>query len=190
MALENKIQHFKDVSIKQAEAQRDAVLEEYEKGLLQLLEVHKKEAVENAALREKMEFEDLKRQSNKALLKESLEIKRTFSLRQKEMVEKIFIEVNELIEAFRKTEDYQLLLLKQIESAYKTAGNEEVVIYIDLDDEKIIDTLRQKSGKELTLSKYTFGGGTRAVIPSKNILIENSFNSKVAEEKEKFRLTF
>lgn len=190
MALENKIQHFKDVSIKQAEAQRDAVLEEYEKGLLQLLEIHKKEAIENAALREKMEFENLKRQSNKILLKESLEIKRTFSLRQKEMVEKIFIEVRDLLNEFRKTDDYQDLLLKQINDAYNISGSEEVVIYMDLEDASIIETLQQRSGKSLTLSKYSFGGGTRAVIPSKNILIENSFDSKVSEAKEKFKLTF
>lgn len=190
MALDSKIQHFMEVSIKNAEAQRDSVMEEYEKGLLSLFESHKKEAAENALLQEKHEIENLKRSAYKNLLKESLETKRTLSLRQKEMAEKVFIEVDELLKSFRKSKEYEELLLKQINSAVDISGSEWVVIYIDSEDESLLSSLKESSGKELTLSKYPFGGGTRAVIPSKNILIDNSFESKIVEAKENFKLTF
>jgi len=190
LALENKIQHFMDVSIKNAEVQRDSVMEEYEKGLLGLLETHKKEAAENAVLQEKLEIETLKRNAYKTLLKESLETKRTLSLRQKKMAEDIFVEVAEMLASYKKSKEYEELLLKQIKSVIEISGSEAVVIYIDSEDGHLIESLSKKSGKDLSLSKYPFGGGTRAVIPSKNILIDNSFESKLSEAKENFKLTF
>lgn len=190
LALENKIQHFMDISIKNAELQRDSVMEEYEKGLLSLFETHKKEATENALLQEKLEIEDLKRLAYKAYLKESLDIKRTLSLRQKQMAEQVFVEVSEMINSYKKSSEYEDLLLKQIKSTIEISGNEDVVIYVDSEDKHLLDSLSKKSGKDLCLSRYPFGGGTRAVIPSKNILIDNSFDSKIAEAKENFKLTF
>ena len=39
----------------------------------------------------------------------------------------------------------------------------------------------------IKISQYSFTGGTRAVIPSKNILIDNSFQTKLEEAKRDFR---
>ncbi len=40
----------------------------------------------------------------------------------------------------------------------------------------------------MTVSEYSFMGGTRAVLPGRNILIDNSFESKLAGAKESFQL--
>lgn len=189
MALENKIQHFMDVSIKSAQQQRDAVLEEYKKGLDSLFESHKIDAEKNAALQEQIEAENLKRKAYKAYLQESMEIKRKLSIRQKEMVTQIFSEVNTLLKEYKRTDEYKHLLLSQILSAKEIAGEEKVEIYIDPEDSEFIKELENKSHTSLTISKYSFGGGTRVVIPSKNILIDNSFESKLSEAKENFKLT-
>ena len=46
--------------------------------------------------------------------------------------------------------------------------------------------LSVKHGIDIAISKYPFHGGLRAVIPAKNILIDNSFEKKIAEAKDKF----
>ena len=46
--------------------------------------------------------------------------------------------------------------------------------------------LEAKVQAPITVSQYSFSGGMRAVIPSKNILIDHSFETKLIEEKERF----
>ena len=119
-----------EVSIKDAEKQRDSVLQDYEKGLLALFESHKEEAKKNAALQEKIEAENLKRHAYKVYLKESLELKRKYSLRQKELSDSVFEEVKQMLTEFKKTKDYEDLLLKQILAALNVSGKEDLTIYI------------------------------------------------------------
>ena len=189
MALQNKIEHFMEVSIKDAKKQRDSVLQDYEKGLLALFESHKEEAKKNAALQEKIEAENLKRHAYKVYLKESLELKRKYSLRQKELSDSVFEEVKQMLAEFKKTKDYEDLLLKQILAALNVSGKEDLTIYIDPEDQHLMGSLAKRANKELTLSKYSFGGGIRAVVFSKNILIDNSFDARLAEARESCKLT-
>lgn len=44
-----------------------------------------------------------------------------------------------------------------------------------------------ETGCDIRVSQYPFSGGTRAVIASKNILIDNSFETKLKEAGENFQ---
>jgi len=88
--------------------------------------------------------------------------------------------------AYQSSPAYEALLDSQIDKALKFAGNDEVKIYIDPNDEALINKLSAKHGIDIAISKYPFHGGIRAVIPAKNILIDNSFEKKIAEAKDKF----
>ena len=59
-------------------------------------------------------------------------------------------------------------------------------IYIDPADEALAHSFSVKHNIDISISKYPFHGGMRAVIPAKNILIDNSFEKKILEAKEKF----
>ena len=87
---------------------------------------------------------------------------------------------------YQASPEYEALLDSQIERALKFAGDDEVKIYIDPNDEALAHELSVKHGIDISISKYPFHGGMRAVIPAKNILIDNSFEKKIAEAKEKF----
>ncbi|MFQ9547338.1 MAG: hypothetical protein ACLRZ6_05375 [Lachnospiraceae bacterium] len=39
----------------------------------------------------------------------------------------------------------------------------------------------------MTMSEYSFGGGMRAVIPARSILIDNSMDSRIAEVRNEFQ---
>ena len=59
---------------------------------------------------------------------------------------------------------------------------------IDRSDADRRTSLVVEAGAPITVSSYSFMGGTRAVIPGRNILIDNSFETKLAEAREKFQL--
>ena len=85
-----------------------------------------------------------------------------------------------------ETPEYQQLLISQIREILKFAGNEEVTIYIDPADRSCLSSLTAAVNHPLTVSEYSFSGGTRAVIPGRHILIDNSFAAKFDAAKKNF----
>lgn len=63
-----------------------------------------------------------------------------------------------------------------------------MILYVDPSDAERVTSLTVEVGAPVTVSSYSFTGGSRAVIPGRNILIDNSFETKLAEAKEDFQL--
>ena len=88
---------------------------------------------------------------------------------------------------YLETQDYQKLLERQVKQAVEFAGNDQMIIYLDPVDEDKLNRLALHNGNaELRISEYSFTGGTRAVIPARHILIDNSFQTRLEEAREKF----
>lgn len=102
------------------------------------------------------------------------------------MKDKIFEEADALIDEFMKTEAYDDFLIKCIRKAVAFAGNDELTIYINPTDEKKRSDLEGATSVHLTISTEDFRGGVRAVIRSRNILIDNSFSTQLKEQYDKF----
>lgn len=186
MTTEEKLQHFLDVSIKSATQKSSTMIDDYAEALNQIFEQHKKDAVRKADLQVKLGTESLEHAKNKELSKEQIRIKKETSLLQEDLKDKLFVEVRDLLEEYMSTSIYQQLLIKQIKEAKAFAGKEEIIIYIDpADSAKLLD-LEAAANADLTISEYSFMGGTRAIIHSKNILIDNSFETRLNELKEAF----
>ena len=90
-----------------------------------------------------------------------------------------------------KTSAVPELLERQIEHATEFAGNDPLIVYLDpADEDNCAAPWHQLRRARFRLSEYSFGGGTRAVIPPSNILIDNSFATKLEEAKRRIsRLT-
>ena len=70
---------------------------------------------------------------------------------------------------------YEEYLCTKIEEAVCFAEHDEIQIYLSKEDEPRLKSLTVKTGFPLKLSDESFIGGTKAIIPEKNILIDNSF---------------
>ena len=81
---------------------------------------------------------------------------------------------------------YEEYLERKIREAVTFAGNDKLTLYLDPSDEAHKASLEQKLSVTLTISAMPFLGGVRAVIPEKNILIDNSFETLLNEERENF----
>ncbi len=121
-----------------------------------------------------------------ALSKEQLQIKRKITQKQNELKEKLFVEVKQQLEDYMTTSTYQQLLIKQIKNIQKEAGSGKLILYIDPADSDKRSSLQAATGAPITVSEYSFMGGTRAVLQDRNILIDNSFASKLEKLKADF----
>lgn len=186
MTTEEKLQHFYDVSMESAREEAQKALEEYIRALDDMFEEHKKEKEKSAELRLKLETENAKREINKALSAEQLHIKRKLSKKQQELREKIFIDLQAKLEIFRKSSDYPQWLEEKIKEAQNIADSDEIQIYLSKIDENLKESIEAETGISIQLSEEPFMGGMRAVIPAKNILIDQTFLTMFESEKEEF----
>jgi vacuolar-type H+-ATPase subunit E/Vma4 len=106
---------------------------------------------------------------------------------QEELKDKLFVEVRDKLANFMETREYLDLLEKQIGAAKKVAGDEAMIVYMDPSDEDKARRLAMHHNVTVKISEYSFDGGIRAVIPSKHILIDSSFKTKLEEARHEFK---
>ena len=188
MTTEEKLKYFEESSLEEARKQASAMIEEYKVNLDKVEKEHKATTLRQSDLQLKTESDNLKRNNNMALSKEQLQIKRKITQKQNELKEKLFVEVKDLLANFAETREYHQMLVKQLREAREFAGGDEVILYIDPSDAQKKYSIESEVGAPVTVSEYSFMGGTRAVLPGRNILIDNSFESKLAGAKESFQL--
>lgn len=162
-------------------------LSDYRKALDQTFEEHAADARKSAEQQIEAETEKLERETNKRLAIGQLDVRRRVSRRQEELKDKLFVELRDRIANFMETPEYTALLERQIAAARELAGEEELLIYMDPSDEALVGRLALHQRVRIQISAYSFSGGTRAVIPSRHILIDNSFETKLAEARQAFK---
>lgn len=187
MTTEEKLQHFLEFCMEDARARSAKMLDEYTAALEQTFLEHQEDAKRRAKQQVTLESEQIEREINKQLSLKQISMKREFGQKQDELKETLFLELKEMVEAFMNTPQYTELIQKQIKEAKELAGKEFITIYIDPVDEEKIRSLSLPESADIRVSEYSFMGGTRAVIPSRHILIDHSFQTKLAEAKRDFR---
>ena len=186
MTTEEKLEHFQEASLQRAKEDSIGMISEYKSSLKKLEDEHIADKKRQADLQLRTEAISLKRAKNMTLSKERLEIKRHIIKKHNELKEKLFAEVKIKLEEYMDSPAYQDLLVRQIRDILKFAGNDKVTIYIDPADSSKLPSLSAAVNTTLTLSQYSFMGGTRAVVENRHILIDNSFATKLEEEKAAF----
>ena len=184
MTTEEKLQHFLDTCMEDARVRSGRMLDEYMSALEKTFEEHKADTRRREKLQLQQETEKIEREINKQLAVGQIDIRRMLGQKQEELKDKLFVELKDMLAHYLETQDYQKLLERQVKHAVEFAGQDPVIIYLDPVDEDKVNRLALHNGNaEFRISEYSF---TRAVIPSRHILIDNSFQTKLEEAREKF----
>ena len=170
MTLEEKINHLRTTSMEEARAESNAIIDSYRDALEKVFEDHKLEAKRQMQTRIKAETVNARQQKNQAMARAQLDLKRRQGRIQQELKDKIFEEAYALVNDYMKTAEY----------------DEEMTIYLNPSDEEKRSSLEDATGIHLTISAEDFTGGIRAVIRSRNILIDHSFKTALRNEYDKF----
>lgn len=189
MTTEEKIKYFSDVTIENASNNSAHIIDDYTASLNKIFEDHKVDATRQAKLQITLGKAQLEKDKNKDLSKEQLLLKKELNKKQDHLKEKLFIEVGYLLEEYMSSRSYQELLIEQINAAKEFAKDTDITIYIDAADSNKLASLITATNTQIHLSEHGFMGGTKAVIHSKNILIDNSFETKLKEAKDSFAFT-
>ena len=188
MTLDEKLDIFYNAAINDATNQSVQILDEYKANLDKMQKEHEKETLQKAETTLKNESEYLIRDKNKRISDESLKLRRAVTKKTNEHEKIIFQKVEQKLLDFMKTPAYLDLLKEQIQYALDYAKGEEMELYINESDTDKKNSLEQMFNCSIQISNTDFMGGIRAVIRNRNVLIDNSFATKLAEERESFTL--
>lgn len=187
MTIDEKLQHFYDVSIEEAKEDAAKEIQEHRESLSQMLNEHKDARRQGAEAEIKAEADHVRREINKALAAEQVTLKRHWSKKQEELKENLFSAVRKKVDAFMRSPEYPDYLCRQIREVQEFAGTDEIHISLSSSDSDKLDILTAKTGAELSVSGDDFIGGIRAAIPEKNIMIDNSFLEGLESMRKEFK---
>lgn len=186
MKIEEKLQQFRKIAIESARTKSNREVDDYKNTLdetfLEYKEMKEKQREEYL----KAERVNLLKEKNKTISLEQIRIKHEYSQRSEELKNKLFSEVWDQLANYMRSMNYETLLVKLIMKDLEYAKGEPITIYIDPADADHLRSLQTKVGFPLQVSEYSFGGGIRAVLPNRRILLDDSFNTKLEEVKENF----
>lgn len=184
MTLDEKLEVFYNSSIEKATTQSIEIINEYKESLKKIYDEHIEESKRKAEVTLRVESDNLVREKNKRLSAQTLDIRREFTERTSILKESLFEDVIKKLNEFMSTPEYLTFLKKRIQTALDFAKGEEITIYINPSDADKKPALEQELHTTLTISNINFMGGIRAVISARNILMDYSFSTKLAEAKE------
>jgi vacuolar-type H+-ATPase subunit E/Vma4 len=188
MNINDKLQHFREVSMDNASMKKEALLKDFKQGVDFQCETHKKEADCKFELNKKSNIERIKREARRDFSLEQQAIRRELTYKINDLTSQLFNEVDELLAEYFKSEEYEKSLEQDILNAISLADGEDLIIYIDPADKDKKESLEKNTNFKISISDYSFGRGMRAVISSKNILVDNSFDYKKNAIKENYVL--
>ena len=181
MTIDEKLQHFMDVTTEKVNAENAKQMQEYEQGLEKVYEDYKETALRKSELALKLKEESLKKQMNADLAAEQILIREQTGKLLRELDEKLSSEVTGKLERYMATSAYETYLVNQAREIVKFADGDDVTVYIDPEDICHKNAISAGANVAVTVSEYSFGGGVRAVISKRGILIDQSFDTKLKE---------
>lgn len=186
MTLDEKIEKLKKDTIEYARLQASNIITEQQESVSETKKAHIDSQNSKTNLSIKSIEEELKREENKIFSQNLIKLKRIYNDKVNSYKDEIFNDVKSKLSKFMNTDDYLNLLIKWILEALEFARDEEVHIYINPGDKDKLNILEKETNATIMLSSYDFIGGTRAVVRSRNVLIDHSFSSLFERQFEMF----
>ncbi len=189
MTIEEKMEHFRSISLESANTQSEQSLRSYKQSLADELEIHKETSKNLAEESKRALLNQVRTTAKKELASAQMSIKKDLTNRQSIIQSKVFDLVREKIAVYRKSPEYLSFLIRQINKLSEDYEGLDITIYISLEDSDLLDELKKNTGSNIIVYEKDFLGGTRTIIPEKNILVDYSFKTRFADEQEKFVIT-
>lgn len=186
MNVKEKIEAFGKIVEKEAEEQRIKILKEIEE---KIKIGYRKKVNEAKAVwdkKTKAEAYKVEMQENKELIAYESESKKKLMAKRRDIIESVFSRVQTELYQYRSTPEYISYLAENIKSVMDT--DPDSIIYLIKEDMKLAPEINAKLNANLSYkeSEENFIGGFKAYSNRKNIVIDNSFLTKLNAEKEKF----
>lgn len=182
----NKLDNFKNAVFSEAQSKAERIISQAAENA----ENKRKDAEKDIKDSEQAEFlkidKDVKARVVREVSSKRLESNRNVLLHRKQLVGRIFENVEQKLDYFRCSEKYQDHLLNCLKACTEKFPNEQGVVYIGKADEKYKDALANASGFEVLVKQSIILGGLIVAYPEINVMLDCTFDSAVDEQRANF----
>lgn len=134
--------------------------------------------------------EDMRKELNKNISQSQIHLQRDLYLQEEKLKKTLFAEFNDAIQNYMQTDEYRNQLVVMINNLkdYAEKNREELVVYINHSDQGMIETLFEETNANIQISDREFLGGVRGVLKDRQVLIDYSFSTLLANVEDSFTI--
>ena len=183
MTNEEKLLLFYDNSLDSAREEARKQTEERKAALEKLFREHKEEKLRQAKIELDSEEQRIRRENNARLAGEQLKIRHQLAEKTHEIKERVFADVEERLNQFKKSPDYSTYLMECIRKAMEEMNvtPSQITFYMDPSDAALAASISERCGVKIELTDEKILGGIQSRLNGKNVLIDDSFSSRLSE---------
>ena len=170
MEINEKLEVFFGAAIGAANSQSESMLDEQKNIYQSAMEEHEQSCRDALKSSRRIFLEKQKKEVNRRNAEQTMAWKKDYQALKEQKTEELFEMVKEKLLSYRRTDAYEAFLLAQIGKAKE---------FISPSDQERQAVLEEKSGCRVEIAEDEFSGGMRAVIPAKNVLIDESFAERM-----------
>lgn len=133
---------------------------------------------------------DMRKELNKNIAQSQIHLQRDLYLQEEKLKKTLFAEFNDAIQNYMQTDEYRNQLVVMINNLkdYAEKNREELVVYINHSDQGMIETLLEETNANIQISDREFLGGVRGVLKDRQVLIDFSFSTLLANVEDSFTI--
>ena len=190
MDLEDKFAYFETQVNQQAQNIIDEQVNQYKATLQKDYD----EFVKNTNQEFDAKFENAKKNMrkdlNKNISQSQIHLQRDLYLQEEKLKKKLFAEFNDAIQNYMQTDEYRNQLVVMINNLkdYAEKNREELVVYINHSDQGMYEVLLEETNANIQISDREFLGGVRGVLKDRQVLIDYSFSTLLANVEDNFTI--
>lgn len=133
---------------------------------------------------------NMRKELNKNTSQSQIHLQRDLYLQEEKLKKSLFAEFNSAIQNYMQTDEYRNQLVVMINNLkdYAEKNREELVVYINHSDQGMIETLLEETNANIQISDREFLGGVRGVLKDRQVLIDYSFSTLLANVEDSFTI--
>lgn len=190
MDLEDKFAYFETQVNQQAQDIIDEQVNQYRATLQKDYDEFVKNTNQEFDARFVNAKKDMRKDLNKNISQSQIHLQRDLYLQEEKLKKTLFAEFNDAIQNYMQTDEYRNQLVVMINNLkdYAEKNREELVVYINHSDQGIIETLLEETNANIQISDREFLGGVRGVLKDRQVLIDYSFSTLLANVEDSFTI--
>ncbi len=190
MDLEEKFAYFETQINEQAQATIDEQVNSYKATLQKDFDEFADRTQNEYDIKFENAQKDMRKELNKNTSQSQIHQQRDLYLQEEKLKKSLFSEFNNAIQDYMKTDEYSAQLVKMIHNlkGFVEDSDEEFVIYINHSDQHLLNQLKEKTDANIQISDREFIGGVRGVLKERQVLIDYSFTTLLANVENNFTI--
>ncbi|MGH2118053.1 V-type ATP synthase subunit E [Aerococcus sp. L_32] len=190
MDLEDKFAYFETQVNQQAQDIIDEQVNQYQATLQKDYDEFVKNTNQEFDAKFANAKKNMRKELNKNISQSQIHLQRDLYLQEEKLKKSLFAEFNSAIQNYMQTDEYRNQLVVMINNLkdYAEKNREELVVYINHSDQGMIETLLEETNANIQISDREFLGGVRGVLKDRQVLIDYSFSTLLANVEDSFTI--